>query len=88
MEFREIRADRYPIWQIKKELLENPSRGVVINAANEAAIEMFIDKKIGFMDISKNIIKAYEKFSVEPKSVDDVFLIDKEVRDFVRAECL
>ena len=88
LEFREIMTDRYPIWQIKKELLQNPSRGVIINAANEAAIEMFIDKKIGFMDISKNIINAYEKFSVEPKSVDDVFLIDKEVRDFVRAECL
>jgi len=88
LEFREIMTDRYPIWQIKKELLQNPSRGVIINAANEAAIEIFIDKKIGFMDISKNIIGAYEKFSVEPKSVDDVFLIDKEVRDFVRAECL
>ena len=83
LEFREITQDRYPIWQIRKELLSNPARGVVVNAANEAAIEMFINKEIGFMDISKNIIKAFEKFTNTPKNVDDVFLIDEEVRKYV-----
>jgi len=86
LEFREITTDRYPIWQIKDELLKNPARGVVVNAANEAAIDKFINKKIGFMDISKTIINAYEKFTELPKSVDDVFAIDKEVRNFLRKE--
>jgi 1-deoxy-D-xylulose-5-phosphate reductoisomerase len=80
LEFREIKTDRYPIWQIKDELLKNPARGVVVNAANEVAIEKFINKEIGFMDISKIIIEAYEKFDEEPKSVDDVFEIDRQVR--------
>lgn len=84
LEFREITRDRYPIWQIKNELLKNPARGVVVNAANEAAIERFINKEIGFMDIAKNIIEAYEKYTYMPKSVDDVFAIDSEVREFVR----
>lgn len=83
LEFREITADRYPVWQIKEELLKNPSRGVVVNAANEAAIEKFIAKEIGFMDIAKTIIKAYKKFDAVPKSVDDVFDIDKEVRRYI-----
>lgn len=83
LEFREITTDRYPIWQIKEELLKNPSKGVVVNAANEAAIKLFIESKIGFMDIAKTIIKAYEKFDATPKSVDDVFMIDEEVREFV-----
>ncbi len=83
LEFREITSDRYPIWQIKEELLKNPARGVVINAANEAAIEKFINREIGFMDISKNIIKAYEKFSDTPKNIEDVFAIDSAVRKFV-----
>lgn len=83
LEFREITSQRYPVWQIKEELLKNPTRGTVINAANEAAIEKFISREIGFMDISKSIIKAYEKFTNEPKSVDDVFALDKEVREFV-----
>ncbi|MBU1216540.1 1-deoxy-D-xylulose-5-phosphate reductoisomerase [bacterium] len=83
LEFREILPERYPVWQIKNDLLKNPAKGVVINAANEAAIELFIAKKIGFMDISKNIIKAYEKFTALPKNVEDVFLIDKDVRSFI-----
>ena len=85
LEFREITTDRYPIWSIKNSLIQNPSRGVVINAANEAAIEMFINKEIGFMDISKVIIKAYDKFDEIPHSIDDVFTIDKEVRNFSRS---
>ncbi len=80
LEFREITTDRYPIWSIREELLKNPSRGVVINAANEVAIDKFINKEIGFMDISKTIISAFEKFSVMPKSIDDVFALDEEVR--------
>ena len=84
LEFREITTDRYPIWQIKDELLKNPARGVVVNAANEVSIEKFIAKEIGFMDIAKNIIKAYEKFDAVPKNVDDVFALDKEVRNFIR----
>ncbi len=83
LEFREIKTDRYPVWQIKEELLKNPSFGVVVNAANEAAIEKFINRKIGFMEIAKNIINAYEKFTHIPKSVDDVFALDSEVRDFI-----
>jgi 1-deoxy-D-xylulose-5-phosphate reductoisomerase len=83
LEFREIEEERYPVWQIKKELLKSPARGVVVNAANEAAIEMFINREIGFMDISKNIIRAFEKFTELPRSIEDVFVIDKEVRKFV-----
>jgi len=85
LEFREIEIQRYPIWSIKDELLANPQRGVVVNAANEAAIELFIAKKIGFMDISNSIIGAYEKFDISPTTLDDVFAIDKEVRSFVRS---
>ena len=84
LEFREITHDRYPIWQIKEELLKNPSLGVVVNAANEAAIEKFISREIGFMDIAKIVINAYEKFSDLPKSVDDVFALDEEVRRYIR----
>ncbi len=80
LEFREIDKNRYPIWEIKEELLKNPKKGVVINAANEVAIEKFINKEIGFMDISRTIIKAFDEFRDEPKSVDDVFALDKEIR--------
>ena len=81
LEFREIEKNRYPIWEIKEDLLKNPNRGVIVNASNEIAIEKFINKEIGFMDISKTILKAYEIFKDEPKSVDDVFALDYEIRE-------
>jgi len=83
LEFREIEQGRYPIWVIKEDLLLNPQLGVVVNAANEAAIEKFIAKEIGFMDISAKIIEAYEQFRDAPHSIDEVFALDKEVRAFV-----
>ena len=83
LEFREIDKLRYPIWEIKQDLLVNPNRGVIVNAANEVAIEKFINKEIGFMDISKTILKTYESYSREPKNVDEVFAIDSEVRSSI-----
>ena len=84
LEFREIETDRYPVWNIKEELLKNPIRGLVVNAANEIAIEKFINKKINFMDISSNIMDAFDKFTDMPKNIDDVFALDAEIREFVR----
>lgn len=84
LEFREITVERYPIWEIRQELLHNPKRGVVVNAANEAAIELFIAGKIGFGEISNQVIHAFERFDEEPKNIEDVFHIDRDVRHYVR----
>ena len=85
LEFRKIEKERYPIWEIKADLLKNPELGVVVNAANEAAIEKFIAKEIGFMDISRTILNAYEQFRIAPKSIEDLFVLDQEIRTFVRS---
>ena len=85
LEFRSITSDRYPIWQIKDDILKNPHLGAVINAANEVAIEKFFDKKIGFLDISKITLEAYEKFySFKPSSLDDIYTLDKEIRNYFK----
>ncbi|WP_373001161.1 1-deoxy-D-xylulose-5-phosphate reductoisomerase [Sulfurimonas sp.] len=81
LEFREITTDRYPVWSIREELLKNPARGVVVNAANEVAIDKFINKEIGFMDISKTIIEAFDTFTQMPTNIDDVFALDAEIRE-------
>lgn len=84
LEFREIEKQRYPIWEIKEDLLCNPARGVIVNAANEAAIERFVAGDIRFIDISTMILRAYEHFSGIPESIDAIFAMDDEVRCFVR----
>jgi len=85
LEFREITTERYPIWQIREELIANPKRGVVVNAANEAAIELFIAGEISFLEISTVIIDAFEYFTDEPQCIEDVFTLDREVRAYVKA---
>ena len=82
LEFREITAERYPVWEIKAALLKEPERGVVVNAANEAAIARFIEGKIGFLDISRHVIDAFERFDAVPRSVEEVFALDEEVRAY------
>ncbi len=83
LKFRPIDTNRYPIWEIKDEILSNPSLGVVINAANEVAIEKFIKEKISTIGIAKLIKKAVSKFShTLPTTLEDVYEIDLHVRNF------
>lgn len=83
LEFREIDVKRYPIWSIKNELLKNPKKGVIINAANEVGVNRFLSNKIGFMDIARMTLKAYDKFfDVNINKIEDIYDIDKEVRKF------
>lgn len=83
LEFKKIQTIRYPIWELKDEILQNLDLGVVLNAANEVAVEQFLSEKIGFLDISKMSINAVEKFNnIKINSLDDIFEIDKEVRTY------
>lgn len=83
LEFRKIETSRYPIWEIKKEILDNPDLGVVLNAANEVAVSKFLNSQIGFMDISKMTLNAINKFhNLKANNIEDVFEIDKQVRSY------
>ncbi|TLP39519.1 1-deoxy-D-xylulose-5-phosphate reductoisomerase [Arcobacter arenosus] len=83
LEFKEIEVSRYPIWEVKDEILKNPDLGVVLNAANEVGVYKFLNGEIGFLDISKTTLNALNKFNnVKPQNIDDIFEIDKQVRGF------
>ncbi|MFY4807023.1 1-deoxy-D-xylulose-5-phosphate reductoisomerase [Aliarcobacter butzleri] len=83
IEFRRIEENRYPIWQLKDEILNNLNLGVVLNAANEVAVSKFLNSQIGFLDISKITMNAINKFhNANASSIEDIFQIDKEVRKY------
>ena len=87
IKFEEISKERYPIWQIKSHLLENPQMGVVLNRANEVAIDGFIKDRYSFFDMVERILKAYKKFdTIKANNLDDIFKIDKEVEEFCKKE--
>ena len=86
LEFRKIESSRYPIWEIKDEIVNNLDLGVVLNAANEVAVSKFLNSQIGFLDISKITMNAINKFNnVKPTSIEEIFEIDKEVRNYCGA---
>ena len=60
----------------------------VANAANEVAVEMFLNEKIRFLDIADIVEKAVEDFSDNKQtiSLDDILEVDKQTRASVRAK--
>jgi len=85
LEFKEITSDRYPIWEIKDDLLKNPHRGVVVNAANEVAIKKFFNNELNILELADLTKKAYTYFEkINPKNLLEIFEIDKEVRKYCK----
>lgn len=85
LEFLPIEATRYPIWNIKEHILKNPHLGVVVNAANEVAIDAFQHEKCSFFEMSEIILSAYEKFAnVHAKNINEIIEIDAQVRQYAK----
>jgi 1-deoxy-D-xylulose-5-phosphate reductoisomerase len=83
LEFLPIDPRRYPIWQIKDHILQNPHLGVVLNAANEVAITQFERGEVtfgGMADLVMDTLKRFE--NTHAKSIDEIIAIDKEVRAY------
>lgn len=87
IEFKKIEESRYPIWEIREDIVKNPQLGVVLNAANEMSVASFLNGEINILDIAKINKRAYRHFgTIEPKNLDEIFEIDKEVRKFVKGD--
>jgi 1-deoxy-D-xylulose-5-phosphate reductoisomerase len=86
LEFLPIEAVRYPIWNIKEHILSHPHLGVVVNAANEEAIQAFQQEKCSFFGMSDIVLDAYQRFeSVKASNIDEITQLDKEIRAYVNA---
>jgi 1-deoxy-D-xylulose-5-phosphate reductoisomerase len=80
LKFDPIDCAHYPLWTLKSHLLKNPALGVVVNAANEAAIERFCEGQIPFGQVARSVLAAAERFTVAPESLGAIFELDREVR--------
>jgi len=84
MHFEAPDMDRFPCLRLAREALRqgNSATGV-LNAANEVAVSQFVDGIISFVDISRVNSHALQNFTqIAPQSVDDLFLMDRSVRQF------
>ncbi|HHH20039.1 MAG TPA: 1-deoxy-D-xylulose-5-phosphate reductoisomerase [Campylobacterales bacterium] len=83
--FEPITSERYPIWEIKEHILNNPHLGVVVNAANEEAIAKFEQGQCTFFGMGNIVLDAYQKFeTVHARDIQEIIDIDNEVRHYVQ----
>ena len=80
LHFEKPDYDRFPTINFAYESLkkEEKNLGLVLNAADEIAVDCFLKGKIVFSDIFKIIEKAFYKF--ENNLNGDIFYIEKETR--------
>jgi 1-deoxy-D-xylulose-5-phosphate reductoisomerase len=86
LEFEEPRYDAFPALNLAREAGE--AGGVlpaILNAANEVAVQAFLDDRISFTAIWGLVQNAMKKYSnLARPSLDDILQADKEARAFVR----
>jgi 1-deoxy-D-xylulose-5-phosphate reductoisomerase len=87
LEFEEPRYDVFPALNLARQAGE--AGGVlpaVLNAANEVAVQAFLDDQIPFGEIWRLVQNAIERHSnLARPSLDDIISADKEAREFVRS---
>jgi 1-deoxy-D-xylulose-5-phosphate reductoisomerase len=87
LEFEEPRYDAFPALNLARQAGE--AGGVlpaVLNAANEVAVQAFLDDQIPFAEIWRLVQNAMERHSnLARPNLDDIIQADKEAREFVRS---
>jgi 1-deoxy-D-xylulose-5-phosphate reductoisomerase len=93
--FKQVNKKKFPsINLIKKILKLGPSAPTIINAANEVLVDLFLSKKIAFLDIVKVINKIikdkeFKKYATStPKSIKGIKKIDYWARLKTTAICV
>jgi len=85
--FKKVNSKIFPIIKIKKRLNEYPSTSIIINASNETLVELFLKKKIPFLDINRVVMRVmsdrnYKKYAVKnPQNIKQILQIDKWAKD-------
>jgi 1-deoxy-D-xylulose-5-phosphate reductoisomerase len=82
LSFEQPDCERFPALSIARDVLKaGRAAPVVLNAANEVAVDAFLQGRIGFADIIATVERALELIQPPaPRSIADVIDIDSEVR--------
>lgn len=83
LEFYEVDDEKFPIVLLARRALEEgQSVPVALNAANEVAVQAFLEKKIKFPDISDTVAEVLDSHQKrEAYTLEDILDVDRETRD-------
>jgi 1-deoxy-D-xylulose-5-phosphate reductoisomerase len=82
LEFAEPDTERFPALALARDALR-AGRGAptILNAANEVAVDAFLARRIGFLDIAATVARVVDALGAPSvESVDDVLELDREAR--------
>ena len=86
LDFKKINKKKFPMVNLLKQLPDNQSLfETVIVSANDALVNLFLNKKINFTDINKILFKLinlneFNKYKkLKPNSVEDILKLNKYV---------
>ena len=83
MDFAPVDTARFPCFKLAKSVLgKAPEQAIILNAANEVAVELFLHEKIGFNEIAKRVEAALASgdSGVKANSYEAVTALDTEIR--------
>jgi len=77
---------RFPAIRLAREALEaGGARPAILNAANEIAVEAFLQRRIGFLEIAAIVADTLNRFDpAAPETLDAVLSVDTEARHVAR----
>ena len=82
--FAEIDENTFDCFRLAKEAAKRGGTVcAAMNAANEEAVALFLQDKIGFYDISELVARAMELPSIEKPKLRDILAADKAARELV-----
>jgi len=86
LEFFAPDDEKFPLLNLARLALdEGASFPIVLNAANEVAVDAFLQKKLGFLEISEIVSKTVESHQKrDVHSLEDIFLVNREARQMAR----
>ena len=85
LNFKEMNYVRYPMLKLAYEIGKKEGNlGAVFNGADEQAVQLFLEKKISFLQIEESIEQACKKAKyIENPTIDQLEASDAWARKFV-----
>ncbi|MCK8785166.1 1-deoxy-D-xylulose-5-phosphate reductoisomerase [Roseomonas sp. NAR14] len=83
LEFMAPDAERFPALRLAREALRTGAgASTVLNAANEAAVGLFLDRRLGFLDIAAVVEETMERLGCPPAdTLEAILALDAEARE-------
>lgn len=88
--FKKVDKKIFPLIKLKERLYKFPSTPIIINAANEVLVGLFLEKKMPYLNIYKRIFdimkdRNFKKYAIQkPKNIKQILKISNWAKSVIR----